>query len=142
MTDITFRSRIDAWLAGVVVLVIGLLLVQAIRLYPVSPPESLSYFGLLAFILVLGRLVGYPCEYTLAPDHLVVRSGIARYRVPYADVTSVEPSGSLWAAPALSLRRVKVSRAGGFHLVSPEDRELFIIMLRERVTAARSRLQR
>jgi hypothetical protein len=137
MTSITFRSRIDAWLACVLILVAGLLLVQAIRIYPLSPAGSLPYLGLLAFMLVLGGLVGYPCEYTLTPDHLLIRSGCVRQRIAYADITAVEPSGSLWAAPALSLRRVKVSRAGGFYLVSPRDRELFIRTLRERMTAAR-----
>jgi uncharacterized membrane protein YdbT with pleckstrin-like domain len=134
--DITFHSRIDAWLAGIVLFALGLQLVLAIQAYAVSPAAVLPYIGVVVFMVVLGWLVGYPCDYTLTDDHLVIRSGIVRYRVPYAGITSIEPSASLWAAPALSLRRVKITGAGRFYLVSPNDRDRFIEMLRERVAAS------
>lgn len=135
-SDVTFRSRVDAWLVVVVSAAFGLLLVQAILAYSRSPGESFLVLGLLVFLLVLMRLIAYPCEYTLATTHLLIRFGVVQLRIDYAEITSVEPSRSLWSAPALSLRRVKVRYAGRFLLVSPADRERFIALLRERVAAA------
>jgi hypothetical protein len=133
MTNPTFPSRVDAWLAGLVIVTVGLALFQAISVYSRSPTESLISLGVIAFLLVLGRLVGYPCEYTLTPTHLLIRFGVLQRRIAYDEITSVEPSCSVWSAPALSLRRVKVSYAGGFQLVSPKDREHFIASLRQRL---------
>lgn len=136
MSDVTFRSRVDAWLVITVTAALVLVLLQGILAYSRSPGESFLVMGLLACLLLLMRLIAYPCEYTLASTHLLIRFGVVRVRIAYADVTSVEPSHSLWSAPALSLHRVKVRYAGRFLLISPVDRERFITLLRERVAAA------
>lgn len=135
-TDSTFPSRIDTWLIVVVIITIGLMLFQAFIAYPESPTESLFSLAALAFMPLLTWLIGYPCEYTLTPTHLVIRSGVIRRRIAYSEVTTVEPSSSLWSAPALSLKCVKVSYSGRFQLLSPRDRAQFIAALRERVAAA------
>lgn len=83
-------------------------------------------------------IVGFSCHYTLEADHLRVQSGVVRWRIPYADITDVQASRSPWAAPALSLRRVKISYRGRFQLVSPRERERFIDELRARVARART----
>ncbi len=49
----------------------------------------------------------------------------------------MEPSRNPLAAPALSLRRVKVSYRGRFQLIPPLERERFIQLLEERVARAR-----
>ena len=133
----TFPSRVDAWLVVVVAGGIVAALAGAVAALESSPAESLLGFGGTAFMLLVIVLVGVPCEYTLADDHLLIRSGIVRQRIHYADITDVAPSRSLWAAPAMSLRRVKVSFGGRFQLVSPRDRERFIAELRARVGQAR-----
>ena len=138
MTHRTLRSRIDTWLVIVLCLSLGLMLYQSIAVYSTSPTASLINLGMLAFLLVLGRLVGYPCEYTLTPTHLLIRFGAVRQRIAYTEITAVEPSRSLWASPALSLQRVKIRYAGRFVLVSPKDRAHFIAELRQRVEVARS----
>lgn len=138
MADVVYRSRVDAWLVAAVALAPGFLLVDAISAYPESPRETLSGLAMLALLAALGAIFGYPCTYTLASTHLLIRSGAFRQRIAYADVTSVEPSRSAWAAPALSLRRVRIVHAGRVQLVSPREREAFIEALRERVQDARS----
>jgi len=138
MSDETYPSRIDAWLVVILVATIGIVLAQAASTYARSPAESLISFAILAATLILCALIGYPCEYTLTETQLVVRSGLVRRRIAYRNITAVEPSRSLWAAPALSLRRVKVSFSGRFQLVSPRERERFIDDLQRRVSAASS----
>ena len=137
MSDATYSSRIDAWLVALVAGTIGVVLASAVSSYPHSPSESLMALGVLAATLLVSGLVGYPCEYTLTEAQLVIRSGLVRQRIPYRDITAIEPSRSPWAAPALSLRRVKVSFSGRFQLVSPRARERFIDDLRRRVNAAK-----
>jgi hypothetical protein len=57
--------------------------------------------------------------------------------VPLAKIRSVKPSWSLLAAPALSLRRVKITFDHGSCLISPRDREGFIADLEARLKAHR-----
>lgn len=137
MSDVTYPSHIDAWLVVLVAGTIGVVLASAFAAYPHSPAESLMALGVLAATLLFSGLVGYPCEYTLAESQLVIRSGLFRQRIPYRDITAIEPSRSPWAAPALSLRRVKVRFSGRFQLVSPRERQRFIEDLQRRVDAAK-----
>jgi len=133
MQDVTFRSKVDAWLVALVLASIGLTLFQAGRLLTVAPRESLLGLAIVAVTIVLIALLSVPCTYTLTATHLVVRSGIVRLRIAYGDISAVARSRSLWAGPALSLQRVKVSYAGRFVLVSPKDRDRFIDELQQRV---------
>ena len=78
-----------------------------------------------------------PCRYTLESDHLLIRCGLIRQRIPYRDITAITPSRSLWSAPALSLQRVKLSYGrSSSQLVSPRERAAFIQALQHRVYAA------
>jgi len=130
--DAEYVSRIDRWLVLVVVAVIALMLADAWALRVVAPRESLlvavAMIGAVALLLALS----WPCTYTLTDSQLVIRSGLMRLRIAYDDITGVEFSRSLWAGPALSLRRVKVRFAGRFILLSPADRERFIEDLERR----------
>jgi hypothetical protein len=135
-SDVTFSARFDTWLVIAVAAVLGLALHGAST---GAPEERVFSLALVVGVVALMFLVGIPCRYTLADDHLLIRSGLVRQRIPYSDITDVAASRSLWAAPAPSLRRVKVSYHGGFQLVSPQERDLFILALRERIDRARSR---
>lgn len=86
--------------------------------------------------LLVGALIAaltIPCEYTLTDDTLKIRSGLLEDDVPLRSIRRAEKSGSLWSAPALSLRRVKISTDRGMRLVSPRDRDAFIADLEARV---------
>lgn len=135
MNDATFRARFDTWLVIAVAAVLGLVLHGAST---GAPEERLFSLGLAVCMVALTFLVGVPCRYTLANDHLLIRSGLVRQRIRYSAITDVAASRSLWAAPAPSLRRVKVSYRGGFQLVAPQERDRFILALRERVDLTRS----
>jgi hypothetical protein len=134
----TFPTRVDAWLVVAAAGGIAAVLAGGLAAMETNPHEAWFAFGLAAFLVLLTLLVGLPCRYTLADDHLLIQSGVVRQRIPYADITDVAPSRSLWKAPAMSLRRVKVSYRGGFQLVSPRERERFIDELRARVERVRT----
>ncbi len=129
----TYKTRIDRWL--IVVLLVPMLLVVGLGfyLYPSFPAEALMCWGTLLFSASLVAVIGFPCEYTLDTDHLLIRSGVIRYRIPYADITHVAKSNSLWSSPAWSLQRIKIDYGTRkFILVSPQDRDAFINALQSK----------
>jgi hypothetical protein len=138
--DPVFPSRIDAWLAAVVLLaVLSPLAVVAVQGAGSGAGQALVWAMALLPLLVGGLLL-LPCRYTLAGDHLQIRCGLIRQRIAYRDITGIAPSRSILSAPALSLQRVKVSyrrgRGLGFQLVSPRERERFMRALQQRVDGA------
>ena len=127
---IKFPSRIDAWLAAAVLLAFGVVLYQGF-----SRGDAIAFaVALFMGLLLLSFL---PCTYTLTADHLLIRAGLRRWQVPYREIRSIELSRNPLAAPALSLRRVRIDYGRRFALVSPREREAFVQALRERVEAAR-----
>lgn len=132
-----YTTAIDAWIVVVTLAAIGFALAEAIVVFPASP--SAAFLSMTIVVLVAGFVgaFSYPCEYLLETDHLLIRAGFARWRIPYARISAIAPSRSLWAGPALSLRRVKIDYGRRFVLVSPRDREGFMAALRARIAAAR-----
>src|SRR5690348_6251284 len=68
--------------------------------------------------------------YVIERDTLLIRSSFIRWRVPIRDIRSITPSGSAISSPALSLDRLRIDYGSKSILVSPEERERFIAMLR------------
>ena len=128
----SYRSRIDIWL---VVVLAGAFILSLVSLVP-TLGFALAVLLELLVVMVLALLL-WPCEYRLEPDRLSIRSGLLNWRLRYADIISAEPSFDPTAAPALSLRRVKIRTTGRTFLVSPHDREGFIAALMQRVDQAR-----
>jgi hypothetical protein len=135
-TDPTFPSRVDAWVVVVPASALALLLHSGVTLLATSPTDGAIALSIAAALLAVMFLFSVPCRYTLARDHLLIQSGVIRLRIAYRDITDVRASGSPWSAPALSLRRVKVTFGRRFQLVSPRDRERFIDALQDRVARA------
>lgn len=128
----SYRSRVDIWL---VVVLAGAFILSLFSLVP-TLGMALAVLLELLVMMVLALLL-WPCEYRLEPDRLTIRSGLLNWRLRYADIISAEPSFDPTAAPALSLRRVKIRTTGRTFLVSPHDRQGFITELMRRVDQAR-----
>lgn len=124
----SYRSRIDWWL----VIVLAATLVSCFLSLAPTLGVALALLLVLLLVLVLMLLL-WPCEYRLEPERLSIRSGLLNWRVRYADITGAELSYDPTAAPALSLRRVKIRTTGRTFLVSPLDRQAFIDALMQRV---------
>lgn len=131
--DKTFRSRVDAWLVALVGGAAALPIAAAVWLSTHGQSRGvflLSCWG--TTMLAIGAALSWPLRYTLRSDRLHIQSGWLDWDVPYASLRRVAPSSLLVAAPAWSLRRVRLDFADGFILVSPDDRESFISELAER----------
>lgn len=134
-----YVSAVDWWIAVTVLLgpmvcvgLTGVLLQQG------RFQEAL--YCLLAGVgtLLFTAIFTVPCRYTILRDSLSIRCGVIFMQVPLSQIKSIEPSGSWLSGPALSVRRVKISTASRFYLVSPADRERFIEELTEAVRQAQN----
>ncbi len=81
--------------------------------------------GVCVLVLVFGFC--YPQSYETAAEALVIRAGLSKRTVPYAEITAVRPSSDSRSALALSLDRVQIQYAGsGDVLIAPEDKLAFM----------------
>lgn len=122
----TYPSAIDPWLA---VLLVGTPLLCVVGGAFVLASDLAAGLILLAtglFVVGIIALVAFPCVYTLTPSTLTIRSGIVSEDIPLERIRQAEPNSSIWAAPALSLRRVRLTLDDGTRLISPRDRESFL----------------
>lgn len=125
--DRMFRSRVDVALVLLVGGAAALPLVAAIWLGLHGQTRGvllLTCWG--TTMVAVGAVLSWPLRYTLRADRLHIQSGWLEWDVFYSALRAVTPSRNPLAAPAWSLRRVRLDFADGCILVSPDDRELFI----------------
>lgn len=127
-----YPSAVDWWIA-VLVMAGPLIFVAmtAVLLQQGRPTEALRCLLGGAATLLITALFTIPCRYTILSDSLTIRCGILFMRVPLDQIKSIDLSGSWLSGPALSLKRVKISTASRFYLVSPKERERFMEELRD-----------
>ncbi len=124
----TFKSKVDGWYYAVIVLVVLLIGSTTIPLIQQQASRELlvvvaSMFFTIGLMIWLLKSTYYVVE----KEHLVVRCGPKTWRIALRDIQSVKPSKSPLSAPALSLKRLKVSYGNNRSiLVSPEDPDKFI----------------
>lgn len=123
-----YRSKIDLWL---IALLGGVTTLLAWSVW--QSGHLLALIAMTIWFAILALAI-FPCSYTLTDDHLLIRTGVRKRRIAYADIRSVRRSGSILAAPALSLKRVEI-RFGRSDaaILSPADREQFMEDVRQRV---------
>ena len=122
------RSKIDGWLAAVLLLSIALLVAGLWTAHAQDGPLPVA---LALPILLLGA--GLPLwilagtHYTFVGDALVVRCGPFRWRIPLREIRSVTPTRDMLASPALSLDRLRIDYGvGRTVMVSPADKDAFL----------------
>jgi D-alanyl-D-alanine carboxypeptidase len=125
-----FRSKIDVWLGGVLLLGILVSSAGAIGLLRQKGIASLAIIPLLASGLALRVLI--ETWYGITDTDLVVHCGPFRTIVPISSIRAIAPARSVVSAPALSLDRLEVTHASGTLVISPADKAGFIQALRQR----------
>lgn len=126
----TYRSAVDTWLA---VLLFGLpviCVVSGALLLPSDLATGITLMTTGIFVAGIVALFAIPCVYTLSPTKLTIRAGVLSEEIPLEKIHQAEPSSSVWSAPALSLRRVRLTLADGTRLISPRERETFLTELK------------
>ena len=122
-----YVSAVDWWIA--ILLMMGPVICVALTgVLLQQGRQSDAMYCLLAGVgtLLVTGIFTIPCRYTILTDSLSIRCGLLFMRIPLDQIKAIELSGSWISGPALSLKRVKISTASRFYLVSPVDRERFI----------------
>ena len=123
-----FKSRVDTWLAVLILLSMGLCIYGAG--YAILEGELL---GNLVALFMIGTGVLLPLwlllttRYSVSDDDLDIRCGPFRWQIRRDTITSIKPSNNPLSSPALSLDRLRIRYDGGrYVLVSPRDKAGFI----------------
>lgn len=137
MKSHTYPSRIDAWLVVLLALsIVSLAIATAFALRTSREAAWICIGSLVFLVTLLGAIL--PCRYTLHEDHLLIRSGIWKQRIPYSEIVDARKTRNPLSAPALSLKRVQIDLKKGYRLVSPSDRDEFIDSLLKRAKATQN----
>jgi hypothetical protein len=125
---VTYKSKVDWWIAAILVaLPCGLLFVSIWLILSGETMGGLINLSALGVVLLVYTFGLFPLRYELTSDVLVIRSGWGKRRVPYAEIRNVQPSRSLLSSPALSLDRLRIDYGRTFPIyISPDDRRAFM----------------
>lgn len=122
-----FKSAVDWWYYLLIIVIAIVLLVimgPAIRSGQLS---ILPALGILLLPLGLPIWLLFSTDYRVSGETLHIRTGPFSWKIPLAEIHSVEPSRSPLSSPALSLDRIEIHYGKSKQiLISPADREGFL----------------
>jgi hypothetical protein len=123
-----YRSKIDAWMLGVLLMGMAVAAFGISHLPPAMPPPARGFAHAVAVIAIgLPVWVLLSTRYALSPQTLSVRSGPFSWNISLASITAVAPSSSNLSSPALSMDRLRIDYGGGKSLlISPRDQAKFL----------------
>lgn len=135
----TFRSKIDLWLAAVLTVAAAASLIATF-----ASASHATGLGLLGPTVLAAMGAGLPLwllfstSYLVERERLLIRSGPFTWQVPVLEITRITPTRSPISSPALSLDRLRIEYgAGKTVLISPRDQQEFI----RAISAAKSAAQ-
>lgn len=138
METVVFRSKVDGWLAVVLILSAIVSLGAAGYLLLLDEPGGLAVAAVL--VLLGGALPLWlmnSTHYTLTDSELRVVSGPFRWRVPLREIRAVTATRNPLSSPALSLDRLRIEHGHAkWLMISPHDKEGFLRELQVRRSVA------
>lgn len=132
-----FRSRVDLWLALVLVaplLLTGSLVFGLYRQGDGNVTVPLAVFAVT--VIAIGWFLA-DTSYTVDGDTLRIHGGPLRWRVAIPGIRRIRRSRSVLSAPALSLTRLEIEHGAGTLLISPKDEAAFLALIAARVPGVR-----
>ena len=134
----TFESVVDLWLLVIVALVVIISLGVSVRLVlQRSPAGYLLVIGVLAAGIGLPLWLLYTTQYLVEDEVLKIQSGPFKWTIPIASINQVVETSNPLSSPALSLRRLKIVYDNNKSvMVSPKNRDEFLVAIGQNVTAA------
>lgn len=130
----TFKSKVDPWIAAMAIgpglMIVPLVAWLVWRSGQMTTGSVVSLAVTLLFTLGLPLWVFLTTRYEITSDTLRIQAGPLRQQVALKEITKVDTSRSWASAPALSLRRLRVTFANGRTvLISPADERGFLATL-------------
>ena len=126
---ILYRSKIDTWLAVVLVFAVLASLAGAVAALSVEPTALAWPIALVAVTVGAGLPTWLltTTYYRLEGDTLFVSSGPIRLRIPLREIVNITPTNSPLSSPALSLDRLRIEYGRGKSvMISPRNKEEFV----------------
>ncbi|NNF66614.1 MAG: PH domain-containing protein [Gammaproteobacteria bacterium] len=127
-----FKSICDKWVPVLFIAVIigtALAIWQTVNEAGQLPPLMLLVSGA-SIVLILW--IYFATYYVIADQTLRIYHGPFRWKIALSQIESIDETRSPIASPALSLNRLRITYAGGKHvMVSPERRSEFVSLLRQ-----------
>ena len=133
----TFKSEVDLWLWVIVALVVIISLVVSVRLFlKASLASCLTGAWLMAIGIGLPLWLFYTTHYVVKDEVVRIQSGPFKWTIPIASINQVVETSNPLSNPALSLRRLKIVYDNNKSvMVSPKDRDEFLVVIGQHVTA-------
>ena len=126
--DKVFRSKVDWWIAVLLLAVLVTQVVVALQLLREEQRGTEAYIALIILVLVFALVltIFLRTRYHVERKQLKIVSGPFRWTVPLAEITSVAETRNPLSSPALSLDRVRINYGKGrWVMVSPADKPGF-----------------
>jgi hypothetical protein len=128
--------RVDAYLVGAVVLLLGLMVAVVVPLLQspaVSDVVKLVVGGLALGTVALTFGATVPLAYAFEDGGIFIRAGVMRLRLAYPDIVLAEKVVSPLSSAAWSMVKVRLALAqGGVIEIAPRDRDAFLEELARR----------
>ena len=128
MTPKRFPSKIDAWLVVLLVIAIAGVLAGFIGVVLENEEPVVTIFMGAVMLLIVLLIVSllFRTYYSVEGETLRIVSGPFRWRVPIAEIESLELTRNPLSSPALSLDRLRVRYSGKKSImISPADKQRF-----------------
>lgn len=125
----TFSSKKDWWVVAFIVCMSGLLIQLLLTMQAKGTMQQYPVHTAVYVLTVLVLWWPFNTRYQITETHLNIRSMFVRWHIPLAEIQRVNPSQDLSAAPALSIKRLKIEYVqegkAKFVMVSPKDQQAF-----------------
>lgn len=125
----TFSSKKDWWVVAFIVCMSGLLIQLLLTMQAKGTMQQYPVHTAVYVLTVLILWWPFNTRYQITKTHLNIRSMFVRWRIPLVEIQRVSPSQDLSAAPALSIKRLKIEYVqegkAKFVMVSPKDQQAF-----------------
>lgn len=136
-----FRSKIDKFFVGIisitVFIILGVFLFPLLLDYDRTSIDTITVLSLC--VLSIGVLLwsAFSIKYVLYNDHLFVKGGLFKSRIPYEDITRISPTTEIFTGYRLLSSKQGIelfykSATLGSVKISPKDIDLFIFELEKR----------
>jgi len=129
MAEKRFKSKVDTWIALLLVAVVTMdvAFIIFIMMGTENPADKMRVVGIMLGVLLLLVWLSSRTYYAVDDKMLRVVSGPFRWKIAIDEIKSVTPTRSLWSSPAMSLDRLRIVYGKGRRvMVSPADRQGFL----------------
>jgi hypothetical protein len=125
-----YPTKMDAWIVALLLFLPGIqgaILVGSVWTQAWAP--AAVSLGVLAFLGCLYAGCIFPMRYGIGEEHLIIRFGLCRSRVPIAEIREIIPTHNPLSSPALSLDRLWIQCGDRWYqaaMISPREQGAFI----------------